>query len=156
MSAQFTNPFHLGVRVVNLESAMAEIGEAHGLTWASVQERDQQLWTEAGGAIRTPLRFTYSREGPLHIELLQGVPGTIWDGSSAPGVHHTGVWTGDVRGDTEELLQQGWSLVGAQLGPEEAYGAMTYVQSPQGFILELVHEMIKPRFEKWWASGPLE
>jgi len=51
--------YHVGVRVVDLEAAMAELGAALGITWASVVEREQQAWTPADGAFTTPLRFTY-------------------------------------------------------------------------------------------------
>src|SRR5436190_11972214 len=58
--------YHVGVRVVDLEAAMAELGKALGITWASVVERDQAAWTPAEGSFTTPLRFTYSCEGPQH------------------------------------------------------------------------------------------
>ena len=42
--------YHVGVRVVDLEAAMAELGAALGITWASVVEREQPAWTPADGA----------------------------------------------------------------------------------------------------------
>jgi hypothetical protein len=59
--------FHVGVRVPDLEAAMAELDAALGITWASVVEREQQAWTPADGAFTTPLRFTYSCEGPQRL-----------------------------------------------------------------------------------------
>ena len=44
--------FHVGVRVPDLEKAMEEIGTGLGITWAKVQDREQQLWTPAGGAVK--------------------------------------------------------------------------------------------------------
>jgi hypothetical protein len=155
VSFELTNAFHVGVRVHDLEAAMAEMEKAFGISWASLQERDQRLWTADGGAVRTPLRFTYSKEGPMHIELLQGQVGTIWDAGQGPGLHHTGVWSDDVRGETEAYLESGWALIAAQLGPEDGYGTMTYVESPTGFVLELVDSAVRPRFETWWAGGEL-
>ena len=77
--------FHVGVRVADLEAAMAELGDGLGITWASVVEGDQPVWTPADGAFTTPVRFTYSCEGPQHVELVQGAPGSPWDGTDVPG-----------------------------------------------------------------------
>ena len=127
------------------------------MTWCRVQERDQAA-LDTRGRSRSPrgLRFTYSAEGPLHLELLQGQPGTIWDVGAGAGLHHTGVWTDDIKGDTTNLLDAGWSMVGgAQLSPEDGFGAMTYVQAPSGYVLELVSTVVQPMFERWWAGGDL-
>jgi lactoylglutathione lyase len=155
VSAPPTGAFHVGVRVVDLEQSMEDLGASLGLEWARLQERDQRLWTPEGGAITTPLRFTYSIEGPLHVELLQGRPGSIWDAGLGVGLHHTGVWSEDVKGDTDGLLGSGWTMVGAQRPPEDGYGTMTYVQAPTGFVLELVDVAVRPMFERWWAGGDL-
>ena len=150
-----TNAFHVGIRVVDLEAAMADLGPAFGVTWCQVQERDQRVWSPEGGARTTPLRFTYSAEGPVHLELLQGQPGTIWGAGDGEGLHHAGVWSEDVRGESDGLVSEGWTMLAAQLPPEDGYGAMSYVASPSGFVLELVSTVVRPMFERWWAGGPL-
>ena len=91
----------------------------------------------------------------MHVELLQGQPGTIWDAGEGAGLHHTGVWSDDVQGETDGLIDAGWTMIGAQRPPEEGYGTMTYVESPAGFVLELVDSAVRPMFERWWAGGPL-
>ena len=154
-SYDFTDPFHVGVRVIDLEASMKELEESLGVTWSSLQERDQRIWTPEGGATRTPLRFTYSSAGPVHIELLQGEPGTIWDATAGTGLHHTGVWSDDVRAETDALIAAGWTLLAANQRPDEGYGTMTYLQAPWGFVLELVNAAVRPMFERWWAGGPL-
>jgi lactoylglutathione lyase len=147
--------YHVGVRVPDLEAAMAELSEGLGITWATVVDREQALWTPKDGAFTTPLRFTYSCEGPQHVELLQGARGTIWDGNDLPGVHHHGVWVDDVAAETERLLALGWTLELAGKAPEDGYGSMTYVRSPSGFLLEPVTSAARPRFERWFAGAPL-
>ena len=148
--------FHVGVRVPDLEAAMATLGAGLGVTWAHVVEREQPVWTPQDGAHSVPLRFTYSCEGPQHIELLQGTPGSVWDGDDLPGVHHLGVWVDDVAQETERLVAAGWTLELAQVHPDEGYGSMTYVRSPDGgFLLEPVTVAARPRFDRWWAGGSL-
>ena len=134
---------------------MAEMGADLGLTWCSVQERQQDVWTPTTGAVKVPLRFTYSAEGPQHLELLEGAPGTIWDGRKQPGIHHTGVWVDDVAAETNALLAKGWTLAAAGRSPEDGFGAFTYVVPPSGLIVELVWSAISPMFDRWFAGGAL-
>jgi hypothetical protein len=145
--------YHVGVRVPDLDAAMDELGKGLGISWAQIVERDQPVWTPSEGAYTIPLRFTYSCEGPQHVELLQGAAGSLWDGGDWPGVHHHGVWVDDVAAETERLLGLGWTLEMAGKAPEDGYGSMTYVRSPQGFLLEPVAAAVRPRFERWWAGG---
>jgi hypothetical protein len=151
----FSRCYHHGVRVPNLEAAMAEIGAGTGVTWCEQQVREQAAWLPGIGDTTVPLRFTYSAQGPLHIELLEGAPGSIWDGRENPGLHHVGVWSDDVAGDTQAMVDQGWTVLMGQRGPEHGYGAFTYVQPPSGLIVELVMSAIQPMFERWFAGGPL-
>lgn len=151
----YQRTYHLGVRVADIDAAMREMGEALGVTWCSLQQREQSLWTPAGGTTTVPLRFTYSAEGPQHIELLQGTPGSVWDGSVDAGAHHVGVWVDDVAAETASLARAGWSVVAAQRAPGDGYGAFTYVAPPSGLIVELVSSALLPMFERWWGGGPL-
>jgi hypothetical protein len=151
----FQRSFHTGVRVGDLDRAMDELGAALGVTWAEPCARDQPVWTPGGGAAIFPLRFTYSVEGPNHVELLEGPAGSPWDGDHAPGAHHLGVWVDDVAGETTVLIDAGWNLVAAHRCPDEGFGGFTYVAPPSGFIVELVSAAAKPRFEAWCAGGSL-
>ncbi len=151
----FQRMYHQGIRVPNLEAAMAELGGQLGVTWCSVQEREQTVWLPDEGTVKIPLKFTYSAQGPQHLELLEGAPGSIWDGRSHPGLHHVGLWSDDVAGETKFLVDAGWKLLMAQAEPAKGFGAFTYVQPPSGLIVELVWSAIKPMFEGWFAGGSL-
>lgn len=148
--------YHTGIRVPDIEKAMVELGASLNLTWCSLQQREQNVWTPATGAITVPLKFTYSCEGPVHLELLQGAPGSIWDGREQPGIHHTGVWVDDVKAETEARVAAGWTIAAAGAPPEKGYGAFTYVVPPSsGLIVELVSSAIEPMFARWFAGGAL-
>ncbi len=148
--------YHLGVRVADVDAAMDEIGEHLGVTWASVQHNPaQRVWTPEHGLQEVPLTFVYSCEGPQHIELLDGPPGTVWDGRNQPGAHHIGVWVDDVAAETERCLAAGWTLAAAGAAPDDGYGVFTYVVPPTGLIVELVWSAVQPRFDAWWAGGSL-
>jgi Glyoxalase/Bleomycin resistance protein/Dioxygenase superfamily len=148
--------FHIGIRVPDLAAAMAELGIGLGVTWAEARDNPAQvLWTPDGGLQEIPLKYTYSGEGPQHIELLEGPAGSFWDGREQSGAHHVGVWTDDVAGETTKLVDAGWSLVGAHRDPSDGngYGVFSYIQPPSGLIVELVDRSVLPMFEKWWAAA---
>ena len=147
--------YHVGVRVRDLDAAMDELGKGLGLTWATVAHVDQRVWLPDRGATTIELDFTYSCEGPQHVELLKGEPGSIWDGTDWPGVHHMGAWVDDVAATTEQLVALGWTLEIAQVRPDDGYGAFSYVRAPTGFLLEPVAVAMRPAFERWWAGGSL-
>ncbi len=108
--------YHTGIRVPDLDAAMAEMGETLKITWATVQHNPgQTVWTPDAGLQAVDLQFVYSCEGPQHIELLQGQMGTIWDAADHPGVHHVGVWVDDVSAETQRCLADGWRLAAAGL-----------------------------------------
>ena len=111
------------------------------------------LWTPEGGLQEIHLKYTYSAEGPQHIELLEGPAGTFWDGTVSPGAHHVGVWADDVQAETDRLVSLGWTLVGAQQDPGAGAGVgmFTYLRPPSGLIVELVDSAVLPFFN---SGGP--
>lgn len=146
--------FHTGIRVPDLDAAMEEMGSTLGVTWAKSRRADgQPIWTPEDGQHTLPLRYVYSSEGPQHIELLEGPPGSVWDGREDPGVHHVGVWADDVQRETERCVANGWRVAAAGRSPEEGYGSYSYVVPPCGPIIELVDGGHLPAFETWWAGG---
>lgn len=148
--------FHTGIRVPDLDTAMAQLGATLGVTWAAPQSIDAQpIWTPGEGQGAVPLRFVYSAEGPQHIELLEGPEGTVWDGREHPGVHHVGLWVDDVAAEADRCVAEGWSVAAAQRAPQDGYGSYVYVRPPAGPIVELVWSAARPRFEAWWAGGDL-
>jgi catechol 2,3-dioxygenase-like lactoylglutathione lyase family enzyme len=155
MALDYARCYHQGIRVPDLDAAMAELGPALGVTWCEPQHRAQAVFVPGEGTSTIPLRFTYSAEGPQHVELLEGAPGTIWDGREHPGLHHVGLWSDDVGGETQALLDAGWTLRLAQREPADGFGFFTYVEPPSGVIVELVSTVVRPMFERWFAGGPL-
>ena len=146
--------FHTGVRVPDLDAAMAELGDSLGVTWAESREvAEMPVWTPAEGLQTVPLRYVYSCEGPQHVELLESAPGSPWHCGDAPGVHHIGVWVDDVVASVESVLAKGWTVALAGKAPEDGYGSFAYVQPPNGMLVEVVNVAIEPMFEEWWAAA---
>ena len=56
------------------------------------------------------MRFTYSVEGPVQVELVEGPIGSFWDPGVDAGTYHMGYWTEDLRGDLDMLTGAGWTI----------------------------------------------
>ncbi len=154
LAIDYQRLYHTGIRVPDLDSAMAELGPTLDVTWAEVREMPgMKLWTPEDGVQETDLRFTYSCEGPQHVELLEASPGCIWHAGDQPGAHHLGVWVGDVAAEVAGAEANGWSCVAASAPPEDGYGPWAYLQPPSGMIVEVVSDAILAHFEPWWAEG---
>lgn len=151
----FGELFHVGIRVADISVAMDEMSAATDVEWARPQLLEQVFWTPEDGHRRLELHITNSVAGPVHIELLQGAAGTLWDPALGVGLHHLGVWVDDVAATNDQLVEDGWVVEFAGDVPAKGYGGFTYVRSPSGLLVETLSTLAKRRFERWWAGGDL-
>jgi lactoylglutathione lyase len=150
--------FHVGIRVADLEVAQQELTSSIGVHWTTPAHIPMKAWVPGEGYRNYELTISFSVEGPVHIELLHGSPGSYWDtGIGGAGLHHIGVWVDDVTRVNQELVGQGFTVELAGMSPEEGYGGFTYVRSPGGVLFEPESGLhgAKERFERWYAGGSL-
>src|SRR5580658_8027814 len=88
--------FHVGLVVDDISVAMETIGTTLGIAWAPVQERTQPVRTGDGELREEHITFTYSSDGPPHVELIQSTPGSVWEVTPAGCLHHIGAFAEDV------------------------------------------------------------
>ena len=157
-SFEWGEVFHVGIRVADLEAAQRKLTGSMGVAWTSPATLPMKAWVPGEGYRKWDLTISFSVEGPVHIELLHGSPGSYWDTSiGGAGLHHLGVWVDDVARANEELLQQGWVVELAGRPPVEGYGGFTYTRSPAGILVEpeTTRGGAKERFDRWYAGGSL-
>ena len=94
--------YHHGIVVTNLEIAAATIAHEQGLTFTEPVTSVQRIRTAEGVEERT-FRFVYSAEGPVHMELVQEMPGSLWVTNGGAGLHHLGYWSADIDADGAAL-----------------------------------------------------
>lgn len=142
---------HVGIVVPDLDRSLAHMRTGLGTEWCDVLQWDMAIWTPEGVDDIT-CRFTYSRGPQPRFELLQSVPGTVWEvGSSTE--HHVGYWSTDLRGDGAELESKGWRLVATLADEPGTPTGFGYYRHPDGGpVLELVDDALVPRFERWWRG----
>jgi hypothetical protein len=98
--------FHLGVVVADLERGMEEWTGALGVSWRTLFSGEADI--DRGGTVTTmAVPAVYSADGPVHLELITVVPGTVWD---VPGLHHAGFWSDDIPADRDRLVARGASV----------------------------------------------
>ena len=71
MTFDLTNPFHVGYIVADVEIAMEQLSAATGVTWHPPQVFALEI-TMGDDRVDFDVTFTYSKEGPVQIEVAQG------------------------------------------------------------------------------------
>ncbi len=143
--------FHTGMVVADLAAAQRDIGASLGLDWTPVRRfGPMPFWTPEQGLHEIESQAVYSRQGPHHIEILQGPKGSFYDPDRLPDGRHIGVWVDDLRAAAEDLIAQGWRACAAGGAPEDGYGAFAYLAPASGgLIVELVCHSLKPMIDAW-------
>jgi lactoylglutathione lyase len=146
--------YHTGIAVHDLERAKREFEDSLGIVWAPVHLYDPlRLWTPDGW-IAVTIRATYSRQGPHHLELIEGEKGSLYDPDMLADPKHIGVWVDEVAREIERLQGLGWSVIASKNARERGYGNMAYMRPPRpGWpVVELVSTELKPMLEAWYAE----
>ena len=148
--------FKVGLLVADLEGAMRDIGRWLGLAWTPVQESPLLLST-ASGREQLELRYVYSTQGPVHLELLQGREAGYYATPQGSHLHHVGRWVDDLEAASKELDSQGLVLEAAGVDAEGNAPAMfAFHKGDHGVRVELVDRAMQPTFEGWLAGGSLD
>ncbi|MFB4309425.1 VOC family protein [Actinomadura sp. GTD37] len=143
--------YHVGIVVDALEPAMEQFAAAAGVTWGRVQRFAAGFGTPSGP--RTfDQAFVLSLEGPPYIELLVRVPDSVWERT---GLHHLGMWSDDVPGESAGLEEGGCPWEAALLDAEgRRAGGCYHVLPGLGARVELVSRAASaPRLERYLAGG---
>ncbi len=142
--------FHIGVAVADLDLAMHRMGAELNLQWAPVRRFDPlPFWTPQQGLHEVSVSATYSRQGPLHLELVQGT-GTFYAPGGQTQARHVGVWVEDLPAEADRLVRAGWQVLAAGDAPASGYGAICYTCAPDGSLLvELVSTVLEPVISAW-------
>lgn len=131
-------PFHIGIATGDLAESMHELGEALGVSWTTPSAGPGVLHTVEGIPQPRPTSCL-SRQGPVHIDLMQGEQGTIW-ASPEPRLHHFAYWTNDLAGDVARLAREGWRLEMTNPGTDGQPTVFAYLVRDDGFRLELIDD----------------
>jgi hypothetical protein len=145
---QATELYHAGIVVDDLDAARAQLAGAGGYVWTAPVESDVQVQFPDGERVVT-LRVCFSTASP-HLELIQSVPGSVWEPPSS-GVHHLGYWSDDVAADCADLEGQGYDV--EAWSDIDGLRMFAYCRAPLGPRIELVHRSFAPVLRGWVADA---
>ncbi|HZV10022.1 MAG TPA: VOC family protein, partial [Novosphingobium sp.] len=104
-TAALADIYHHGLLVADLAATMAALGPALGVEWAPVRSfSPMPMWLADGTEAVAHLKVAYSRQGPIHLELIEARPGDAYGALRAENQAHLGVWVEDLAGEAEALL----------------------------------------------------
>ncbi len=129
-------PFHIGIATDDLTASMRDLGQALGVSWTTPSSGGA-VFHRVDGAPQPQPVSCISREGPIHIDLMVGEPGTVWE-ASGPRLHHFAFWTDDLPGDIARLAGDGWRLEMTSPDPRGRPSIFAYLVRDDGFRLELI------------------
>jgi hypothetical protein len=147
--------YHTGIIVDGLDDAMATMGGALGLDWAPPRSSTVPLECP-DGVLGRHVRFTYSLQGPHHIELLEQLdPAPYLSLTGGRRVHHLGYFTDDLRGAAAMLEARGYrrELNGVDEDGGIARASFHYNPDSPGMWIELVSHEIAEEIGDWIADA---
>jgi hypothetical protein len=139
MEFDLGRPAHAGHIVADLDAAMARYTEELGLGWAE---------PVTYGRAPHSSRFTCSTGGPVTVELIQQVPGTLWTPEHGSPVHHLAYWVASLDEQVRTLVERG-------LRREAGGPTFAYLRSGLGLRIELMDRRLRPAWDRWLAGGRL-
>jgi catechol 2,3-dioxygenase-like lactoylglutathione lyase family enzyme len=146
-----TSPiYHVGYVVADLAAAMAQFDAAIGARWVDHEVHARYL-DQDGEVVDVDLHTSFTLDGPVHLELIESAPGTIWDLGAGPRIHHIGLWTDDVAAEAQRLIAAGLPVAAGGLDNDDPAvpGYFSYHRNPHGDLVELVHIDMQAGMHDW-------
>ncbi len=102
--------YHVGIVVPDVAAARVRLTELLGVTWGPIMHLDEVPYHDAdGNEIVLPNTISYSADEP-RLEVIEEMPGTVWERNEHSNLHHIGFWTGDLARDSAVLGGAGCPL----------------------------------------------
>jgi hypothetical protein len=139
--------YHVGIVVPDLEAAQARLTELIGVTWGQVMEIEAYDFRDGdGNDLSLPNKICYS-SAPPHLELIQEVPGTVWECNEHSNLHHIGFWSGALTAESERLSASHCPLQLCGRSGDRAPVSFAYHRDPLGVRIEVVDAGIRSMIE---------
>jgi hypothetical protein len=147
--------YHVGIVVEDLDAAAAQLSELLGVTWGAISEvGEMTVRGPDGNDHAVPLRCVYSTEAP-RLELIEEVPGSIWVRNEHSNLHHIGVWTEGLAGESDRLAAMRCPMQLAGVVGGEAPKMWAYHGAELGIRIELVDVSLRPAMEQSMFTPPV-
>jgi hypothetical protein len=145
----FENLYHLALVVPRLDDAMVELADQLGCTWAPRREFPIRMPEPGGGVSDLTVAATYSRQGPPFLELIEQVGRGIWGPGQGAGVHHVGLYAGDVDLEIARLERSGFRVEARGVQHDGAPGGPVYLRNGYGLRVEVAGAAAREMIASW-------
>ncbi len=140
--------YHIGIVVPDLEAGLARLTELFGVTWGPIVEVDTLPIRDASGReLEVPNRLCYSTSAP-HLELIEEIPGTVWECNDYSNLHHIGFWSESLTADSTRFSASECPLQICGRDGNVAPTTFAYHRDPLGIRIELVDVDMKAIMEE--------
>ncbi|KPI06663.1 hypothetical protein OK074_4102 [Actinobacteria bacterium OK074] len=147
--------FHVGIVAEDFDVTKDRLSRLFGFEWGAEMGGPTELTLSTGDTV-IDFRCAYQRSaGPApRVEIVQRVPGTLWEPTAGSGIHHFGYWSDDVAADTAELERHGYVTEATSRSPDGSL-FFTYLHSAEQTAprVELVSRSARPFLENAWSQG---
>lgn len=131
-------PYHVGIATTDLDRAQQELARSFGYEWGPIATGAEGSLHDAHAAVGWTARRCHNVGAGLHVELLEGSPGSIWQTDRLLEVHHLAYWSPDVPGEIEALVGDGWALEATLRDDAGRPKEFAYLARPGSVRIELV------------------
>ncbi len=144
---EYEGLFHIGVIVADMNRGMADIARRFGVEFPDPREANVRV-RYRGVESQVAVKFAYSMQGPPYIELIEGVPGTVWEASTGSRIHHLGVFCNNIEDEIAKLESEGYTYEAASLGADGSMQGAQYINNDSLVRLELIRGETRDGFMK--------
>ena len=136
--------FHIGIVVTEMQAGMDDMSRRFGVTFPDARDANVKIRYQ-GEDQQVGVKFVYSREGPVYIELIEAVPGTVWE---KIGIHHLGVFCDHMEDEIAKLEADGYTHEAASIGADGSFQGAQYITNDSGVRLEFQRGEFREQFMK--------
>jgi Glyoxalase/Bleomycin resistance protein/Dioxygenase superfamily len=144
--------YHVGFVVPDLTEGIAAMEAILGVPFTAPMELPMPVVHSSQGKHEITIRYAYSTQ-PAHVELIESVPGTLWDFDDPDRCHHLGVWTDDVAAESDRLAAMGMPATWWGQDEDTGHRFFSFHRTPFGFYIELVDSVAKPFYPSWFGAA---
>ncbi|MFN0096019.1 MAG: VOC family protein [Dehalococcoidia bacterium] len=148
---EYEGLFHIGIIVPDMSRGMSDIARRFGCEFPDPRQANVTV-RYRGTESQVAVKFAYSIQGPPYIELIESVPGTVWEAPSGSRIHHLGVFCDNIEDEIAKLQKDGFQYEAASLGPDGSMQGAQYINSETLVRLELIRGETREGFLKMLST----
>lgn len=145
---------HVGVVVPDIDAARVELSGQLGVSWGPVLRLDAADYRDGSGRdLVLPTTMCYSVEAP-HLELIEEIPGSVWERNQHSNLHHLGFWSDDLDSDGAALAGAGCPMQLCGRAGDRVPASFAYHRNDLGVRIEIVDASLRGTMAFLFEADP--